>query len=74
MTENWTKQKTERLTIAANLRRAAAYLERDGVHDLRIDEVKNVLIGALNDIDRARDYGNPGAGIDQMLGKEMAHG
>ena len=55
--------------LAKKFREAADYLERrDRV--LQVQDVKFFLLAMLNDIDRAQSYGNPGKGIDDLLGKE----
>lgn len=57
-----------RQKLATSLRFAAECLEREGVNAVRHWTARDVCIAALNDIDRAFDYGRPGAGIDELLG------
>lgn len=60
--------------LATNLERAAAELRKDGLRNMRLLSARAVVFAALDDIDRARLYGNPGRGIDELLGtKENAH-
>lgn len=56
--------------LAISLRVAADQLDARGIDLIRLDDAKAYLLAALNDIDRMRDYGRPGAGIDALLGKE----
>ncbi len=58
------------LELAGLFRKAAVHLERLPLRELALDNVKFFLLAALNDVDRARDYGRPGAGIDELLGKK----
>ncbi len=60
----------ERAKVAAKLRAAADALDLDGMHLVRLLDAKLTLLAALNDIDRARSYGNPGAGLDELLSKK----
>ena len=58
--------------LAAAFRRAADHLEK--LHaPLSNDNVKFWLLAALNDLDRSAAYGNPGRGIDELLGKETVN-
>lgn len=57
-----------RIRLAAKLRRAADELERQGVNFVRHWDARGICVAALNDIDRAIDYGRPGLGIDDLLG------
>jgi len=57
-----------RRMLASKLRFAADCLEREGVNDVRLWTSREVCLAALNDIDRALDYGRPGKGIDDLLG------
>lgn len=59
----------DRAHIAHQLRRAAAHVEAKGLDPIRLDDAKAILLAALNEIDTARDYGRPGAAIDDLLGK-----
>jgi hypothetical protein len=54
--------------LAGKLRRAADELEKDGLHAIRLLDAHAIALAALNDINRERDYGRPGTGIDQLLG------
>lgn len=65
-------ERIQRIGLATKLRFAAACLEREGVNSVRHWTARDVCVAALNDIDRAFDYGRPGAGIDELLGE--AHG
>ncbi len=57
------------LELATLFRKAADHLAGSPLRELPIDNVKLFLLSALNDLDRAADYGKPGAGIDELLGK-----
>lgn len=59
--------------LARQFRLAADSIERRNSAS-SVRDAKYWLLAALNDCDRTLDYGNPGAGIDKMLGKETAHG
>ena len=63
-----TAERMERIGLATKLRFAADCLEREGVNSVRMWTARDVCIAALNDIDRAFDYGRPGKGIDDLLG------
>ncbi len=61
--------------LAGKLDRAAAALRRDGLRSVRLLDAKSVVLAALDDIDWEQHYGNPGRGIDELLGtKEMVNG
>jgi hypothetical protein len=54
--------------LARKFRAAADALEKPGRNERFTQmDVKFFLLAALNDCDRALDYGNPGAGIDRLL-------
>ena len=57
------------IELAGLFRKAAVHLERMTLEELALDNVKFFLLAALNDLDRVRDYGKPGAGLDELLGK-----
>ena len=56
------------LWLASTFRQAARHLEK--ATPLSLLDVKFYLLSALNDIDRALDYGKPGDGLNEMLGKD----
>jgi hypothetical protein len=59
--------------LALKFEQAAKSLRADRQERFGLLDVKFFLLAALNDTDRALDYGHPGAGIDQLLG-ERTHG
>lgn len=59
------------IELAGKFREAANHLDK--CTPLGLLDVKLFLLSALNDTDRALDYGNPGAGINQLLTEEHTH-
>ncbi len=57
------------LELATLFRKAADHLAGSPLRELPIDNVKLFLLSALNDLDRAADYGKPGLGLDDLLRK-----
>lgn len=57
----------ERLDLIRKFRECADALERDRAEKFSLWDVKFFLLAALNDADRALDYGHPGRGIDDLL-------
>jgi hypothetical protein len=55
--------------LALKFEQAAKSLRADRQERFGLLDVKFFLLAALNDTDRALDYGHPGAGIDQLLGE-----
>jgi hypothetical protein len=56
-----------RAELARKFREAATALEADRQERFALLDVKFFLLAALNDADRALDYGKPGAGLDYLL-------
>lgn len=57
----------ERLDLIDKFREVANALAQDRDERFALLDVKFFLLAALNDVDRALAYGNPGAGIDDLL-------
>ncbi len=57
------------IELATLFRKAADHLAGSPLRELPIDNVKLFLLSALNDLDRAVDYGRPGLGLDDLLRK-----
>jgi hypothetical protein len=55
--------------LARTFEEAAASLRADRLERFALLDVKFFLLAALNDTDRALNFGRPGAGIDQLLGE-----
>ena len=55
------------IELATLFRKAADHLDSLPLEQLALDNVKFYLLSALNDVDRTRDYGKPGAGLDELL-------
>lgn len=58
----------QRRTLARALRRGAEHIEQNPI--LGVQDAKDTLLAALNDLDRELNYGNAGRGIDELLGKK----
>jgi len=59
-----------RSLIVIELDAACRRLRSGPLSKMEWEMVKTGLLSSLNTVDRALDYGNPGASIDAMLGKE----
>jgi hypothetical protein len=62
-----------RAELARKFREAATALEADRMERFSLLDVKFFLLAALNDTDRALDYGNPAAGLDRLLQSGSSH-
>lgn len=56
-----------RAEIVRKFRECADALEKDRIERFALADVKFFLLAALNDVDRALDYGRTGKGIDDLL-------
>ncbi len=70
MTDPYAMEPWMRSLITIRLCKALARIKAGPLDKMAWQDVKDDMLTIVHDIDQTIDYGNPGAGIDQLLGSK----